>query len=37
VLGNPDLTNSDVFAFANKVGAFATYVHPIGDDGDPFA
>jgi TolB protein len=37
VLGSPDLTNSDVYAFANKVAAFATYVHPIGDDGDPFA
>lgn len=39
VLGSPDLSNADVFAFAfaNKVGAFATYVHPIGDDGDPFA
>ncbi|MGS2720612.1 CehA/McbA family metallohydrolase [Paraglaciecola aestuariivivens] len=37
VLGDPDLTNADVFAYANKVGAFATYVHPIATDGDPFA
>jgi TolB protein len=37
VLGDPDLTNGDVFEFANKIGAFATYAHPIGGDGDPFA
>jgi TolB protein len=37
VLGDPDLTNGDVFEFANKIGAFATYTHPIGGDGDPFA
>jgi TolB protein len=37
LLGSPDLTNADVFAFANKVGAFATYVHPVAADGDPFA
>jgi TolB protein len=37
LLGSPDLSNADVFTFANKVGAFATYVHPIGNDGDPFA
>jgi TolB protein len=36
VLGDPDLTNADVFTFANQVGAFATYVHPISSDGDPF-
>ena len=35
-LGNTDLSNADVFAHANKVGAFATYVHPIGTDGNPF-
>jgi TolB protein len=35
-LGNTDLSNADVFAHANKVGAFATYVHPIATDGDPF-
>jgi TolB protein len=37
VLGDPDLTNGDVFAFANKVGAFATYVHPLDSDMDPFS
>jgi TolB protein len=36
-LGDTDLTNADVFSYANKVGAFATYVHPIADDGNPFA
>jgi len=35
-LGNPDLTNGDVFEFADNEGAFATYVHPIGTDQDPF-
>ena len=35
-LGTPDLTNGDVFAFAERNGAFATYVHPIGGDRDPF-
>ena len=35
-LGNPDLTNGDVIAFAKANGAFATYVHPIGSDVDPF-
>lgn len=36
-LGNPDLSNGDVFAFARENGAFATYVHPIGADVDPFS
>lgn len=36
-LGDPNLSNSDVFAFANKVGAFGTYVHPVDSDGNPFA
>lgn len=35
-LGDPDLTNGDVFEFAEKHGAFPTYVHPIGTDQDPF-
>ncbi len=35
-LGDPDRTNGDVIAFAERTGAFATYVHPIGDDRDPF-
>lgn len=35
-LGDPDLTNGDVFAFAEEHGAFPTYVHPIGTDNDPF-
>jgi TolB protein len=34
-LGNPDLTNGDVLAFAEANGAFPTYVHPIGVDEDP--
>lgn len=37
VLGDPNLTNSMVFEHANQVGAFATYVHPISTDGNPFA
>ncbi|WP_250884069.1 CehA/McbA family metallohydrolase [Glaciecola sp. XM2] len=37
ILGDPNVSNAGVFAYANKVGAFATYVHPVGDDGDPFA
>ncbi|WP_371194028.1 CehA/McbA family metallohydrolase [Glaciecola sp. SC05] len=36
-LGDPNLTNANVFAYASKIGAFATYVHPIADDGNPFA
>ncbi len=36
-LGDPDLTNGDVIAFADKHGAFPVYVHPIAEDGDPFA
>jgi TolB protein len=35
-LGNPDLTNGDVFAFAKANDAFATYVHPLSSDLDPF-
>ena len=35
-LGDPDLTNGDVFAYADAIGAFATYVHPLGSDADPF-
>jgi len=35
-LGNPDLTNGDVFEFAEEHGAFPTYVHPIASDRDPF-
>ncbi|MDZ7769956.1 MAG: CehA/McbA family metallohydrolase [Woeseiaceae bacterium] len=34
-LGNPDLTNGDVLAFAEANGAFPTYVHPIDGDEDP--
>jgi TolB protein len=36
-LGNPDLTNGDVIAYADSIGAFPTYVHPVGIDEDPFA
>ena len=35
-LGDPDLTNGDVIDFADRHGAYATYVHPIDDDRDPF-
>lgn len=35
-LGDPDLTNGDVIAFADEHGAFATYVHPVSEDADPF-
>jgi len=35
-LGDPDLTNGDVFDYANEAGAFGTYVHPIASDRDPF-
>lgn len=35
-LGDPDRTNGEVFEFADTHGAFATYVHPIGTDRDPF-
>lgn len=35
-LGNPNLTNGDVIAHADATGAFATYVHPLVVDSDPF-
>jgi TolB protein len=35
-LGNPDLTNGDVLDYASKTGGFATYVHPVVMDDDPF-
>lgn len=35
-LGDPDRTNGDVIAYADAHGAFATYVHPVGGDRDPF-
>ncbi|MFK8053327.1 MAG: CehA/McbA family metallohydrolase [Woeseiaceae bacterium] len=35
-LGDPDLTNGDVLAYAEATGAFPTYVHPIVNDDDPF-
>jgi TolB protein len=34
--GSTDQTNGDVLAFAERTGAFATYVHPIAKDQDPF-
>jgi TolB protein len=36
MLGNPDLTNGDVIDFADRHGAYPTYVHPIVEDRDPF-
>ncbi|MEL6950481.1 MAG: CehA/McbA family metallohydrolase [Pseudomonadota bacterium] len=35
-LGNPNLTNGDVFTHAASTGAFPTYVHPLAADTDPF-
>ncbi len=35
-LGDTDQTNGEVLAFADANGAFATYVHPVGGDADPF-
>ncbi len=37
VYGNRDLHNGLVNPFARAQGALATYVHPVGRDGDPFA
>lgn len=37
VYGNRDLHNGLVNPFAQAQGALATYVHPVGGDGDPFA
>lgn len=35
-LGDPDRSNGEVMDFAERTGAFPTYVHPIADDSDPF-
>jgi TolB protein len=35
-LGSPDLTNGDVLEFAERHDLFATYVHPIATDQNPF-
>ncbi|HUG04564.1 MAG TPA: CehA/McbA family metallohydrolase [Steroidobacteraceae bacterium] len=35
--GDSDQSNTGVIAFAERNGAFATYVHPLSDDADPFA
>ncbi|WP_332913854.1 CehA/McbA family metallohydrolase [Algoriphagus boritolerans] len=35
-LGDPDRSNGEVLDFADRTGAFTTYVHPISDDSDPF-
>ena len=37
IYGNRDIHNGLVNPFARAQGALATYVHPIGDDTDPFA
>lgn len=37
VYGNRDLHNGLVNPFARAQGALATYVHPVGGDGDPFS
>lgn len=34
--GDADQTNGDVLEFADREGAFATYVHPVSGDTDPF-
>lgn len=36
-LGDPDRSNGEVIDYAERVGAFTTYVHPISADSDPFA
>jgi TolB protein len=35
-LGDPDRSNGEVVDYADRTGAFTTYVHPIGDDSNPF-
>lgn len=35
-LGDPDRSNSEVVDYADRTGAFTTYVHPIVKDADPF-
>lgn len=35
-LGDPDRSNGEVVDFADRNGAFTTYVHPIQADTDPF-
>jgi TolB protein len=35
-LGDPDRSNGEVVDYADRTGAFTTYVHPISDDSDPF-
>lgn len=35
-LGDPDRSNGEVVDYADKTGAFTTYVHPIEIDSDPF-
>ncbi len=35
-LGDPNRSNGEVLDFAQRNGAFLTYVHPIGNDLDPF-
>lgn len=35
-LGDPNRSNGEVIEFADELGAFITYVHPIAIDADPF-
>lgn len=35
-LGDPDRSNGEVIDYADRTGAFTTYVHPIRIDSDPF-
>ncbi len=35
-LGDPDRSNGEVIDYADRTGAFTTYVHPIEIDSDPF-
>ncbi|WP_296704094.1 CehA/McbA family metallohydrolase [Algoriphagus sp.] len=35
-LGDPDRSNGEVVDYADRTGAFTTYVHPIEIDSDPF-
>ncbi|WP_075348618.1 CehA/McbA family metallohydrolase [Algoriphagus marinus] len=35
-LGDPDRSNGEVVEYADRMGGFTTYVHPISIDSDPF-
>ena len=35
-LGDPDRSNGEVIAYADRMGGFTTYVHPVSIDSNPF-